>query len=181
MEPVKVSERVVFRGRKFSVVIAEYEHEERRFRVEVVEHPGAAVIIPLLDGGEVIYLEQYRPAVGEWVVELPAGTVAPGERPEETAARELEEEVGLRAGVLEELGVVLPSPGYTSERIHVFLARELEAGEPRREPHEVLRVRRAPLLKLLEMAYRNEIRDAKTIAALILCWARLRGSALTRK
>lgn len=154
-------------------MIEEYEYGGSRFTIEKVEHPGAAVVVPLLEGGSVLYLEQFRPAVGEWIIELPAGTVAPGEEPRETAAREIEEEVGYRAGILEELGVILPSPGYTSERIHVFLARELVKTQARREPHEVMVVRRAPLSQLIRMVYSNVIKDAKTIAALILCWHRL--------
>jgi len=172
--PVRVSAKPVFEGRKFRVLIEEYEYEGTRFRVEKVEHPGAAVVVPLLEGERVLYLEQFRPAVGEWVLELPAGTVAPGEEPEETAARELEEEVGYRAGILEKIGEVLPSPGYTSERIHVFMARKLERSQARREPHEILIVKSAPLSQLIQMVYDNVIRDAKTIVALVLCWHRLR-------
>lgn len=172
-KPVKVSKKLVFEGRKFKVMIEEYEYGGTRFRVEKVEHPGAAVVVPLLEDGRVLYLEQFRPAVGEWVLELPAGTIAPGEDPRETAARELEEEVGYRARILEKLGEVLPSPGYSSERIYAFLARGLERSQARREPHEILVIRCAPLSRLIQMVYDNVIRDAKTIAALILCWHKL--------
>lgn len=168
MKPVKLGEEVVYEGRKFRVKVEEYEYEGRVFTVEKVEHPGAVVVVPVLSDGRIVYIEQYRPVVEEWVVELPAGTIAEGEEPAETAARELEEEVGYRPSTLAYLGVTYPSPGYTNERIHVLEARGLVKSRPRREPHEVLKVRTAALEELLKMIATNRVRDSKTIVALTL-------------
>ncbi|MCS7126555.1 MAG: NUDIX hydrolase [Aigarchaeota archaeon] len=93
---------------------------------EVVEHPGAVAVLPITSNNKVILIRQYRYPLNKWVMEVPAGTIEVDESPEECALRELEEETGYRAGRLEKMLTIFPSPGYSTERIHVFLASNLE-------------------------------------------------------
>ena len=134
--------------------------------LEVIRHPGAAAIVPLLPDRRVVMIKQYRHAVGQFVWEVPAGTINPGESPIECAKRELPEEVGYRARTFQELGKIFPVPGYSDEHIHIFLATGLTPGSQNLDADEVLDVKPIPLEEALEMINRGEIRDAKTIIAL---------------
>jgi len=135
---------------------------------EIVRHPGAAAMVPLLDDGRVVLIKQYRHAVGEFVWEIPAGTLEPDEAPVACAGRELVEETGYEAAKFEKLTEMLPAPGYTDEHIHIFLATGLTAVDQRLEDDEVLEVQPTVLDSALAMVTRGEIRDAKTIAGLFL-------------
>ncbi|HYW92307.1 MAG TPA: NUDIX hydrolase [Gammaproteobacteria bacterium] len=132
---------------------------------EVVRHPGAAAALPLDADQRVCLIRQYRPPVG-WIWELPAGKIDPGEEPLAAARRELEEETGVRARRWDALGAILTAPAFSDEVIHLYLARELEAGTVRREPGEVLEVHWLPWNRVLDMARGGEIPDAKTLAAI---------------
>lgn len=162
-----VSSRRVFEGRKVSLRVDTYEGPYGRYDVEVVEFRGAVVVLPLI-GDRVVLVKQYRYPVSGYLLELPAGTLEPGESPEECAARELEEETGYRPGRLAKLGEFYASPGYSTELLHAFLAKDLEKGEPRREAYEEIEVVEVPLAQLLDMAARGEVRDSKTLATLAL-------------
>lgn len=124
-------------GRAFEVLAESVELPSGlRQDLLVIDHPGAVAVVPLFDDGEVLLVRQYRHALGAWLLEIPAGRVEAGEAPEQAARRELEEETGLRAGVLEELGGFHPAPGFCSERIALFAARSpLPVGE-QRAPHD---------------------------------------------
>ena len=135
---------------------------------EIVRHPGAAAMVPLLDDGRVVLIKQYRHAVGEFVWEIPAGTLEPEEAPMACARRELVEETGYEAANLEKLTEILPAPGYTDEHIHIFLATGLQAVDQRLEDDEVLELQPTVLETALAMVAKGEIRDAKTIAGLFL-------------
>lgn len=134
--------------------------------LEVVHHPGAAAIVAVDDQDEVALLRQFRHAAGGFIWEIPAGTLHPGEDPLQCAARELEEETGLRAADFVALGSILTTPGFCDERIHLFLASALSVVEQRLDQDEVLSVVRLPLSRALDMIAAGEIEDAKTIAAL---------------
>lgn len=135
---------------------------------EIVRHPGAAAMVPFLDDGRVVLIKQYRHAVGEFVWEIPAGTLEPDEAPVECARRELVEETGYEAANLEKLTEILPAPGYTDEHIHIFLATGLKAVDQRLEDDEILELQPTVLETALAMVAQGEIRDAKTIAGLFL-------------
>ena len=165
MEKVVRSE-LVYQGRLFKVRRDELETKSgHRVIREVVEHPGAVAILPLLDGQDVMMVEQYRHPAGKPLLEIPAGTLAKGEDPEECAKRELMEETGLRAERLEKLFQCYLAPGYSTETIHIFVAKGLAKAEARPELNEHIKTRRLKLHTLFEMIEKGEIEDAKTICA----------------
>jgi len=143
---------------------------------EIVRHPGAAAMVPLLDDGKVILVRQYRHAVGKFLLEIPAGTLEPDEGPMECARRELVEETGYEAENLAKLAEILPAPGYTDEHIHIFLATRLTSAEQKLQDDEVLQVQPTPLDTALDMIRQGKIQDAKTIIGLFLTSMRNRES-----
>jgi ADP-ribose pyrophosphatase len=136
--------------------------------IHVLRHPGAVAIVPFLDEATIILIHQYRHAIGDYIWEIPAGTLDVGEDLLECARRELIEETGFRAGEMRPIGEIFPAPGYSDERIHIFMARELSPDVQNLEDDEVLQVHRVPLPDALAMIDSGDIRDAKTIAGLLL-------------
>ncbi len=138
--------------------------------LEVIRHKGAAAVVALDDAECVVLIRQFRHAAGGYVWELPAGVLDHrGESPESCAARELREETGLCAGRLAPLGAILTTPGFTDERIHLFVAHDLAQAEVARDHDEVIaEIARVPLDEALAMVRRGEIVDAKTICGLHL-------------
>jgi ADP-ribose pyrophosphatase len=137
------------------------------YTYQIVRHPGGAAVLPLHDDGSIPLIRQLRPAVGDFLLELPAGRLSPGEDPKLCAGRELMEETGLNAGSLYSLGILHSSPGVFDEVIHLYLATELSQGEAAPEAYEEISCVRIPLEDALAMAARGEITDGKTIAALL--------------
>ncbi|WP_460593874.1 NUDIX hydrolase [Geomonas sp. Red276] len=141
--------------------------EQGWYTYQIVRHPGGAAVLPLHDDGTVTLIRQLRPAVGDFLVELPAGRLAPGEDPKLCAERELVEETGLNASSLISLGHIYPSPGVFDERIHLYLATGLSQGEAAPEDYEEIFCVRIPLAEAVDMAVNGGIIDGKTIAALL--------------
>jgi len=129
--------------------------------LDFIEHPGAAAIVPLIAPGDVLLIKQY-------IWEIPAGTLNPDEPVMDCARRELIEETGYAAGVWQKLGEITPVPGYSDERVHLFLASELTAARQELDADEILAVHRMPLTQALDMITRGDIQDAKSICALLL-------------
>jgi ADP-ribose pyrophosphatase len=170
-----MTREIVFRAKKFQVALDTGPLPDGRAAARhVVVHPGAVVILPVLDARHVCLLRNYRPAVSEELWELPAGTLEPGEAPERAAARELAEETGYRADRWRKLREFYPSPGILSEKMHLYLAEGLTAGPPRLEADEHIEAKVVPWPDALAWALDGTIRDAKTLVAL-LTWERLRG------
>ena len=144
---------------------------------EVVHHPGAVAVVPVLDDGvTAVLVRQYRSALDDLVLEVPAGKCdVEGEAPELTATRELEEEVGYRAGRLEQLCVIHNSPGFSDERVYVFLACELQAGEatPHGVEEEHMVVEHVSLRDVDDLVADGRITDAKTVVGLLLARDRM--------
>lgn len=134
---------------------------------EIVEHPGAVALIPVL-GDTIVLIRQYRLAVGRTIYELPAGTLNTGEDPDICAAREITEETGYRARKLDKIFQCYLAPGYSTELMHFYVATELEAGPQRLDEDEEIRVYPTPIDEALAMVRRNEIMDAKTAVGLLL-------------
>jgi ADP-ribose pyrophosphatase len=141
--------------------------------LDMIRHPGAAAVLPVLsamDGADpqVVLIRQYRYATGGYLYEVPAGKPDhPGEPWDDVARRELEEETGLRAGMLRRLTAIHTAPGFTDELIHLYVASDLAEGQVRREADEFMELVRLPLSEALEMVRDGRVSDAKTICTLL--------------
>lgn len=134
--------------------------------LEVIRHQGAAAVVPLTDDGNILLIRQYRHAAGGYIYEIPAGKIDPGEDPLDCAAREVEEEIGLRASSLAPMLSFYTTPGFTDEVIYLFLATGLTPGTQSLEHDEVLEVVKMPLEEAVRHIADGTIRDAKTIIGL---------------
>jgi ADP-ribose pyrophosphatase len=165
--PEVVSTQMVYQGSIVTMRVDEITLRQGGTAARVVvDHPGAVVMIALDEQGRVYLVEQYRHAIGRSLLELPAGTLEPGEEPLSAAKRELREEVGLAAEQWRYLGSFYSSPGFVSEHLHVFVASGLTEQDCEPDYDEDLKVVHIPLLELRKRA--GEIRDAKSLAALYL-------------
>lgn len=159
----------VYNGKLFNVVLEKVTLPNGVVKDrEIVRHPGAAAMVPILDDGSVVLVKQYRHAVGKFVWEIPAGTLEPGEGSLECAQRELLEETGYRAATFHRLTAIWPAPGYTDEEIHIFLATGLTMAEQRLQDDEVLKAQPVPFNEAIEMIAGGAIQDGKTIVGLLL-------------
>ena len=171
--PEFIDSKKVFAGRVFDVTVDTVrEHGEIYIR-EIVHHKGSAVILPAFDDGTIALVRQYRHPAVKYLLELPAGTLNERERPEEGAARELEEELGMRAGRLEKLSEFFVSPGFCEEKMWLYLATDMTACEQKLEDDEFIEIVRVPIDRALQMITDGEIEDAKTIIGLLLASPRL--------
>jgi ADP-ribose pyrophosphatase len=136
--------------------------------MEFIHHPGAAAIVPMVDEDHVILIQQYRHSLREYIWEIPAGTLDPGEAKLTCAKRELIEETGFSADTWIELFEITPVPGYSDECIGIFLATDMEAAQQNLDQDEILKVHRVNFDEAFAMIRNGEIRDSKTISALFL-------------
>lgn len=171
--PVTISSEVVYdSGRRIRV-----RHDRMRMPDglvvdrDVIEHPGVVVMVPVQDDGSILLVTQYRPGAGERLLELPAGTIDPGEEPRETAIRELQEEVGFIPGKVEHFGGFFAAPGSLTEYLDLFVCRDLQASSLDMDPGEDIEVVSHSVADCLAFIEDGTIRDAKTIIG-ILRWAR---------
>ncbi|MCS6995066.1 MAG: NUDIX hydrolase [Anaerolineales bacterium] len=168
---------------KFELLRAESVYEGRAFHVrrdhlrtpdgrtvkyDIIEHTGSVILIPVDDEGQMYFVRQYRHAAQVELLELPAGTLEPGEPPAEAAAREIREEIGMEAQHLEEIGAFYLAPGYSTELMHVFLARGLKHNPLEADADEFLSVETLSVAEAFQQAERGALQDAKTLAALLL-------------
>ncbi len=168
IDPQLVERKEIFAGRVVTLSVDRVRlPNDKEIEMELVRHPGAAAIVPLHADGTVVLIRQARYAASGWLLEVPAGKLDANEAPETCAARELEEEAGLKAGKLTPLGFIWVSPGFTNERIWLYLATELTEAQQALEPDEVLTTMRLPLSEAVAMARRGDITDAKSVCALL--------------
>ena len=137
------------------------------FSREIVRHPGAVVILPILQDGRICLIENFRIAVNRELLELPAGTLEPGEPPIETADRELIEETGYRAGRMVPLCEFFMSPGILDEHMYAFVATDLVAGSPAREKGEEIANHLVSLVELDQLMREGRIQDSKSLSAIL--------------
>jgi ADP-ribose pyrophosphatase len=164
----------IFKGAVFTVE-RDRLREESGFEIvrEIIRHTGGAGCLPLFDDGRVALVKQYRHPARQELLEIPAGKIEAGESPVECAAREVEQEIGFRAGRIELLADFYSTPGFCEERLYVYLATELTPAEQNLDHDEFVEVVYLPLADAVAMAERNEIEDSKTIIALLLAQRRI--------
>jgi len=172
-KPGKISSERVYTGK-----IITLDRDTVRFpdgsvgEMDMIRHPGASAIVPFLtDIGsadpQLLLIKQYRYAAGQYLYEVPAGRLDPGEDPRDCAARELREETGCSAREIEFLFTMFTTPGFTDERIHVFMASGLEHGDTAHESDEFMTVETVTLSSALRLIKEGEIKDAKTALAIL--------------
>ena len=135
---------------------------------EIIEHNGGAVIVPILPGNRVVMVRQFRKPAEQVLMEIPAGKIDPGEDPDTTALRELREETGYRAGKLRKLVAMYPTPGYSEEVLHIYLAEDLVPGETDFDENEALDILEVPFDEIVSKIMDGEIADAKTIVGILM-------------
>jgi ADP-ribose pyrophosphatase len=164
-----LSSETVFTGRVFGVrrdrVVLP---NGRQHTFDIVTHAGAVTIVPLDEQGRVWFIRQYRHPAGEVMLELPAGVIENGENPAASALRELREEIGQTAAELSLLGTFFLAPGYSTELMHVYLARQLSPAPLPGDADEQIEVAPTPLDEVDGLVWRGAVRDAKSLAALLL-------------
>lgn len=167
-EEKTVSSNKIFEGRIIkvrvdNVLLPDGVQAER----ELVEHPGGVGVVAVTDNDEIVMVKQYRKPLEKVIYEIPAGKLDSGENHRECGLRELGEETGMTAGSFEYLGFIYPSPGFTDEMTHIYLATELSQGESCLDDDEYLDVERIPIDRVYEMILNNEINDAKTVCGIL--------------
>ena len=172
-EEILLSSEQVYKGKFLNLNVDTVELPNgRTTTLEIVRHPGASAVVPVQEDGRVVLVRQLRHAAGGFLYEIPAGKLDHQEDPKDCAVRELEEEVGYRAGSLELLASVLMAPGFTDEIIHIFQGIDLEVGEQNLDQDEILEIVEWPLEEAISKIYEGTIRDAKTIIGLQLVYSK---------
>jgi ADP-ribose pyrophosphatase len=170
------NKRTVWLGRVFNLDVEEtILPDGRKTVMEVIRHPGSSGIVPIDGSGSVVLISQFRPAIARTIWEIPAGTMRPGEDPLQCARRELQEECGLTGEKFEKMGEILIAPGYSDERIHLFLARGLTPSKQSLDEDELLTARAVPFDQAMEMVRTGEIPDAMSIIGLQMAQSRIEG------
>ena len=173
---------------KYSLIHSETIHQGRIFdlrvdtvelpdgqstRLDIIRHPGAVVVLPLDAHGNILFVRQYRHAAGVELLELPAGALEVGEEPQDCALREIREETGMAADELRKIGDFYLAPGYSTEHLHIYLASKLRPDPLPGDEDEFLSVESIPVGQAYTLAEQGEIKDAKTLASLMLAHAYL--------
>jgi ADP-ribose pyrophosphatase len=146
----------------------------RETKLDIIEHGGSVIIVPVDKEGNLLFVRQYRHAAGMDLLELPAGTLEKNEDPAVCAAREIREETGFAADKIEKIGDFYLAPGYSTEFMHVYLAQELRYDPLEADADEFLSVEILPFAEAIQMAERGEMPDAKSLAALLLAKSHLK-------
>ena len=158
-----------YQGRAFNVERLETKLPDGRINFyDLVQHNDSVTILPLDQEGNIWFVQQFRMGSMNILLELPAGVLDDGEKPETGAAREIREETGLSAGKLQKLGEYYLAPGYSTEFMYAFLATDLKPDPLQADDDEFLKVRAIPTREVYDMVQKGEIKDSKTLAALLL-------------
>jgi len=161
---------IIHSGKVFNTKVDQIEYNSGNKSVrEVAEHPGGAVIVPVTSEGKIIMVTQHRYPVDKTLLELPAGKLDQNENPLHCAIRELEEETGYKSENVKEIGTIYTTPGYSTERLWIYLAKDLKSGNHNREEGEFgMKVFEYTLKEIDEKIYSGEIVDGKTICGIYL-------------
>ena len=168
MKVVRLKKRtLIYQGRVIKLFREVLSVRGQEIIRETIKHPGAVVVVPVLDDGRIVFVRQYRRAIEKEILELPAGTLEPGERKDLCARRELQEETGWKAKTMTQLGQFYAAPGFISEQMTLFMARGLSPAKACPEPDELLRPVILSLKSALKRVHSGAICDAKTIIGLL--------------
>jgi ADP-ribose pyrophosphatase len=165
-----VKSEVIFSGKVFNTIVNQIEYNSGNKAIrEVAEHPGGAVVVPVTSDGKIVMVTQHRFPMNKVLLELPAGKLNKDEYPFVCAVRELEEETGYKSDNVKELGSIYTTPGYSSEKLWIYLAKDLKPGSHNREEGEAgMEVFEFSLKEVEEKIYSGEIIDGKTICGIYL-------------
>ncbi len=169
----RLDSRRAYSGRIISVDVDRVRFPDgSEGELEMVRHPGASAVVPFLsdprgEDPQVLLIRQYRYAAEQFMYEIPAGRLDPGESPDACARRELREETGCDASLIEVMTTIYTTPGFTDEKIHLFMATGLTQGEAARESDEFIEAKALPISRCLTMIQQGEITDGKTIVAIL--------------
>lgn len=164
-----IQSQTVIKGRVFDVRQDQVRLPNGQvIQLEIVDHPGAVVLVPVDDSGNIWLIEQYRHAAGVDLLELPAGVAEAGEAMEDGAHRELREEIGMSASTIQRIGEFYLAPGYSTEILVIFLATGLRPDPLTGDEDEFIQVKPTPIAQVYALVESGQIRDAKTLAALLL-------------
>ncbi len=167
-----LSSEPIYKGRIFDVVRDTIQEDDSEYKREVIVHPGSAVIVPVFEDETVVFVRQYRHPAGKHLLELPAGSLEPGEDPQAAAARELEEEIGVKAAKIEKLAEFYVSPGFLTEKMFLYLATEITETSQNLDEDEFVELVRLSLPEALDLIRTGAVEDAKTIVGITLAAAR---------
>ncbi len=169
MELKTVRSETIFHGKVFDLRQDEVRLPDgKTIGLDIIYHGGAVTMIPVDEQGQIWFIRQYRHAAGKVLLELPAGTMEADETPEASAHREIREEIGMAAGDLERLGGFYLAPGYSTEFLHIFLARDLYEAPLEPDEEEMIEIEKVTIAQAYQLAANGQIDDAKTLAALML-------------
>lgn len=158
----------IYKGRIVNLSVDKVELPNgKTCELEMIRHQGAAAVVPIDEENNVLMVKQYRYAASGWLLEVPAGKLDNNEPPEECATREVEEETGYKPGELIEMGWIFTTPGFTDERIWLYLAKDLKQTKQNLQTDEVLTVEKMPFRDAFQLALKGDIHDAKTVCALL--------------
>jgi ADP-ribose pyrophosphatase len=159
----------VFHGKVFDVRRDQVRYPDGRLlKLDVVEHGESVSIIPIDEQGQIWFVRQYRHPAGRLLLEIPAGVIDPGETPADSAMRELREEIGMTAGVLQPIGEFYLAPGYSTEYMYVYLAQDLRHDPLQADEDEMISIEKVPVQQVFSRAASGQILDAKSLATLFL-------------
>ena len=169
MKPELVNSKTIYEGRVFAVRQDQVRLPNGKvMQLDIVDHPVAVVLVPVDAQGNIWLIRQYRHSAGDEILELPAGVTETGEPSEASALRELREEIGMQAGTIRLIGEFFIAPGYTTEYLYIYLATDLSPAPLPGDEDEFIEVAPTPIQEVFAMARNGQIRDAKTLAALLL-------------
>ena len=169
-----IQSNTIYQGRVFSLRKDEVRLPNGEVaQLDIVAHPGAVVLLPVDEAGRIWFIRQYRHPAGEVLLELPAGTMEAGEAAESCALREIREETGMSAGRIQKIGEYFLAPGYSTEFLHIYLARDLKPDPLQGDADEFIETEPIPIDEAFALAEGGQIRDAKTLATLLMARAHL--------